>query len=235
MGRFPFPQNQRLPGCTYPTHADAKDASIAYKRFHQEIITGEGARGFFRTRRPDTPDGVVNSTVSEGIAYGMIIAVMLDDQALFDAFWQYALCFMNPNGFMSWYIAPDGSKALGSGGATDSDEDMAWALVMAHRQWGGHGSLRETYLSYAQRQIERLWQFEIDHDAFDGMLLPGDEWRGQNVFNPSYFAPHQYRLFGEISGNREGFSRVIDRGYDIVFKSLNDVSQNRDNGLVPAW
>ncbi len=235
MGRFPFPQNQRLPGCTYPTHAEADDARLAFTRFRDDIVTADGARGFLRTRRPDTPDGVPNTTVSEGIAYGMIIAVMFDDQALFDSFWQYALCFLNPNGLMSWYVAADGSQALGSGGATDSDEDMAWALVMAHRQWGGQGSLGETYLSHAQRQIDRLWQFEVDHGAFPGMLLPGDEWRGQNVFNPSYFAPHQYRLFGEISGNHAGFARVIDRGYAIVAASLNEASGNTDNGLVPAW
>jgi endo-1,4-beta-D-glucanase Y len=235
MGRFPFPHNQRLAHLSYPTHADPEDARLAFTRFKDEIVTAEGARGFLRTRRPDTPDGIANSTVSEGIAYGMIIAVMFDDQPLFDALWQYASCFLNTNGLMSWYIAPDGSRALGSGGATDSDEDMAWALVMAHRQWGGMGSLGETYLSHAQRQIDRVWQFEVDHDRHAGMLLPGDEWRGQNVFNPSYFAPHQYRLFAEISGNRDGFSRVVDRGYEIVFASLNETSGNADNGLVPAW
>ena len=235
MGRFPFPQNQRLPGCIYPTQANARDARLAFLRFKEDIVTADGARGFLRTRRPDTPDGVVNSTVSEGIAYGMIMAVMFDDQPLFDAFWQYALCFLNANGLMSWYIAPDGQSVLGSGGATDSDEDMAWALAMAHRQWGGRGSLAETYLSHAQRQIDRLWQFEIDHEARAGMLLPGDEWRGRDVFNPSYFAPHQYRLFGELSGNRDGFERVIERGYQIVERSLNPASGNRENGLVPAW
>jgi endo-1,4-beta-D-glucanase Y len=235
MGRFPFPQNQRLPSCIYPAQAQHKDARIAFLRFKEEIVTAEGARGFLRPRRPDTPDGAPNSTVSEGVAYGMIIAVMFDDQPLFDAFWQYALCFMNQNGLMSWYIAPDGSSALGSGGATDSDEDMAWALVMAHRQWGGRGSLRETYLSYAQRQIERLWQLEVDHGERAGMLLPGDEWHGRDVFNPSYFAPHQYRLFGEIAGKAAEFQSVIDRGYAIVESSLNAHSGNADNGLVPAW
>ncbi len=235
MGRFPFPQNQRLSGCIYPAAADAEDARQAFLRFRDDIVTSEGARGFLRTRRPDTPDGIADSTVSEGIAYGMMIAVAFDDQPLFDAFWQYALCFMNDSGLMSWYIAPDGSRALGSGGATDSDEDMAWALVMAHRQWGGHGSLRETYSSYAQRQIERVWRLEVDHGLFPGMLLPGDEWRGQNVFNPSYFAPSEYRLFGEVSGERRGFQQVIDRGYEIVFASLNEANQNRENGLVPAW
>ena len=235
MGRFPFPHNLRISRCSYPTGADPEDARLAFLRLRDEIITAKGARGFLRTRRPDTPDGIPDSTVSEGIAYGMIIAVMFDDQPLFDALWQYALCFLNANGLMSWYIAPDGSQALGSGGATDSDEDMAWALVMAHRQWGGQGSLPETYLSHAERQIERVWRCEVDHDRFPGMLLPGDEWRGQNVFNPSYFAPHQYRLFGEVSGERAGFARVVERGYAIVFASLNETSGNAQNGLVPAW
>jgi endo-1,4-beta-D-glucanase Y len=67
------------------------------------------------------------------------------------------------------------------------------------------------------------------------MLLPGDEWQGRNVFNPSYFAPHQYRLFGEVSGNRAEFQSVIERGYAIVESSLNAGSGNADNGLVPAW
>jgi endo-1,4-beta-D-glucanase Y len=235
MGRFPFPQNQRLSHLTYPRHASPDDVRRAFKAFREEIVTADGARGFVRTRRPDTPDGVANSTVSEGIAYGMIIAVAMDDQALFDAFWRYALEFMNANGLMDWYIAPDGSKALGVGGATDSDEDMAWALVMAHRQWGGSGALGESYLSHAKRQIDRVYEFEVDHGKWPDMLLPGDDWRGQNVFNPSYFAPHQYRVFGEVSGNVEGWQRVIDRGYEIVEASLNERNGNRENGLVPAW
>ncbi len=227
--------NQRLPGLCYPAQADAADARRAFLRFREEIVTADGAGGFLRTRRPDTPDGVANSTVSEGIAYGMIIAVAMDDQPLFDAFWQYAMKWFNPNGLMAWYVAPDGSKMLGQGGATDSDEDMAWALVMAHRQWGGSGSLGETYLSHARRQIDRVYELEVDHGSWSDMLIPGDEWRGQNVFNPSYFAPNQYRLFGEVSGNVAGWQRVIDRGYAVLEGSLNQRNGNQDNGLVPAW
>lgn len=235
MGRFPFPRNQRLSHCTYPRAANSDDVRRAFQAFREEIVTSDGALGFLRTRRPDTPDGVANSTVSEGIAYGMIIAVAMDDQPLFDGLWQYALAFMNANGLMNWYIAPDGSKALGVGGATDADEDMAWALVMAHRQWGGKGSLKESYLSYAKRHIDRVYEFEVDHDKWPDMLIPGDDWRGHNVFNPSYFAPHQYRIFGEVSGNVEGWQRVIDKGYEIVEASLNARNGNRENGLVPAW
>jgi endo-1,4-beta-D-glucanase Y len=205
----------------------------ALARFRAEIVTSEGANGFLRTRRPDTPDGVANSTVSEGIAYGMLISVMVDDQPSFDAFWHYARHWGNGCGLMSWYIAPDGSRALGEGAATDADEDMAYALVMADRQWRGSESTR--YLDAAKRQIERIWEFEVDHGEFSDMLLPGDEWRGRNVFNPSYFAPNQYRVFGEVSGNVAEWQSVIDRGYQVIERSLNEASGNRENALVPAW
>jgi endo-1,4-beta-D-glucanase Y len=234
MPRFPFPQNQRLAHLCYPAAADHRDVLAAFDAYRDEIVTADGARGFLRPRRPDTPDGVPNSTVSEGVAYGMLIAVMLDEQALFDAFFGYALEFANDNGFMCWYVSPDGERALGTGAASDADEDIAWALVMAHRQWGGRGALGESYLDHARRQIDRIWQFQVDHDHFPHLFKPGDEWR-PDVFNPSYFAPNQYRLFGEVSGNVADWQAVVDRGYEVVAASLNEASGNRDNGLVPAW
>jgi endo-1,4-beta-D-glucanase Y len=234
MSRHPFPHTRKLEHLCYPSQASPEDALRAFEAWRGEIVTADGARGFLRARRPDTPDGVANSTVSEGIAYGMIIAVLCDQQALFDDFYRYALCFENKSGLMDWYIAPDGSRPLAVGAATDSDEDIAWALVMAHRQWGGHGALAEPYLALAKRQIERVWECEVDHDLYPDMLLPGDDWRGQNVFNPSYFAPHQYRIFAEVTDN-PGWLRVIDRGYEIVFASLDARRGNRENGLVPAW
>lgn len=235
MGRFPFPHDQRLRHLSYPRDASAEDARAAFMRWRAEIVTSDGARGFLRTRRPDTPDGQANSTVSEGIAYGMIIAVMFDEQALFDGFWSYARCFLNKSGLMDWYIAPDGSHPLGVGAASDADEDMAWALLMAERQWGGRGSLSETYLSTAQRLIDAIFSTEVDQKEWPDMFLPGDDWRGKNVFNPSYFAPNQFRLFGEATGNMSGWQRVIDRGYEIMELSLSPENGNEHNGLVPAW
>lgn len=235
MGRYPFPHNQRLPHCVYPQQADHADVVFAFQAFRDEIVTREGARGFARTRRPDTPDGVANSTVSEGIAYGMLIAVMMDDQILFDDFWNYAQCFLNKSGLMDWYIAPNGEQALGVGAATDADEDMAWALIMAERQWGGRGACREAYLDSARRLIDAIYETEVDHQRWPDLLLPGDDWRGRDVFNPSYFAPNQYREFGDLTGNREGWQRVIDEGYRVLFRSLNQTNGNADNGLVPAW
>ena len=230
-----FPQNQRLPHLCYPSSADVSHVLRAHRAWKDEIVTSQGADGYLRTVRPDTPDGQPYSTVSEGISYGLLISLMMDDQPSFDAFFRYADRWSNENGLMCWYIAADGSKALGTGGASDADEDIAWALCLASERWGGRGSLDQSYESLAARQIRRIFEFEVDHDRWPDMFLPGDEWRGKNVFNPSYFAPYQYRLFGELTDEVSGWARVVDRGYEILDRCLNERSGNETNGLVPAW
>jgi endo-1,4-beta-D-glucanase Y len=232
--RFPFPQNTKLPRCTYPTAPNAEDARRAYERWKREVVTADGAGGHMRVKRPNSPGAETNSTVSEGIAYGMMIAVAMDDRTLFDEFWKYSQLWINGNGLMHWYINAAGTQVLGTGGATDSDEDIAWALVMADRQWGGQGSLDDTYLNLAKRQIQAVWDHEIDHSR-EGFLLAGDEWGGNIIFNPSYFTPNEYRIFGQVTDNVEGWNQVIDTGYAILERSLNQASGNAENGLVPAW
>jgi endo-1,4-beta-D-glucanase Y len=230
---FPFPQEKRYAACSYPKNAGANDARKAYEAWKSELVTGDGAGGHLRVRRPNSPGGEVDSTVSEGIAYGMMLAVVMGDQPLFDALWQYTQLWLDERGLMHWYINAAGTMPLGKGGATDSDEDMAWALVMADKQWGGGGALGEPYIEIAKKQIERIWDHEVDHDHND-LLLPGDQW-GAVLFNPSYFAPSEYRVFGEVTGKTAEWARVIDTGYAVIAKSLNAQSKNVDNGLVPAW
>ena len=130
------------------------------------------------------------STVSEGIAYGMLIAVYMgtkDDQMLFDDLWKYSQAHLNGNGLMNWAIASDGTGVTGTGGATDADEDIAFALLMADKQWGSAGSLN--YLNLAKAQINNIWLHEIVDSKLAG---PGDSWGPTDLWkniNISYFAP----------------------------------------------
>ena len=105
---------------------------------------------------------------------------------------------------------------------------------MADRQWGGGGSLDDTYLNYAVDLIDAMWDHEIDHGRND-MPWPGDSWGGWDITNISYFAPAYYRVFGEVTDNEVGWNDVIDASYAIIDRSLNEASGNQDNGLVPAW
>jgi endo-1,4-beta-D-glucanase Y len=229
---FPFPQNRESALCTYPAYRNA-DVRRAYERWKRETVTADGASGHLRVKRLTRDLGLEpGSTVSEGIAYGMLIAVYMNDQPLFDELWKYEQRWVNGNGLMDWYINAAGTERLGTGAASDADEDMAWALLMADRQWGGHGSLTESYLELARAQIDRIWQHEIHESK---LLKPGDAWGDWDTINPSYFAPSYYRAFGEVTGNTAAWEAVIKTVYDTIDNTLNETNGNITNGLVPAW
>lgn len=227
-----FPFNAPSQYCVYPSNYDNADVLRAYEVWKETVVTSEGAGGFLRVRKPDT-SGMIDWTVSEGIGYGMLLAVYMNDPELFDGLWKYTLLHLNGNGLMMWEIKPDGSPD-DTGAATDGDEDMAWALIMADRLWGGSGTLDDTYLNYAKNLIDAIWEHEIDH-ARDYMVKAGDNWGDVDITNPSYFAPAYYRVFGEVTGKTEDWNKAVESSYRILNNSLNAQSGNADNGLVPAW
>lgn len=233
---FPFPSNLGPgPYCKAVPGSDPADARKAYELWKKTLVMREGANGFRRVVRPDTPDGVVNSTVSEGISYGMILAVYFNDQPLFDDLFRYSQRWANERGLMHWYINPAGTEACPGrkdcGAASDADEDIAFALVMADRQWGGKGALDKSYRDYALRQIALVKQYEVTPGY---VFTPGDEWEG-DIVNLSYFAPAFYRIFGQYSNDEAFWENVIDVNYALLFDTLNAKNGNADNGLVPAW
>src|SRR4029078_13712125 len=101
--------------------------TAAYAKWKTEILTSDGAGGFLRTRRPNSSGAEVNSTVSEGIAYGMVRSVYADDQPTFDKLWQYSQKWLDGNGLMNWYINAAGTQVLGTRGASERAEDIGLA------------------------------------------------------------------------------------------------------------
>jgi Glycosyl hydrolases family 8 len=250
---FPFPQNRQTSSCVYPTNYDNNDVMAAYTKWKGDLITSTGAGGFQRVQRTTSdplgsPSGAtpLNSTVSEGIGYGLIIAVYMGDQSLFDNLWKYEQAHLDSNGLMNWSVDASGNTTMvngmtvGQGAATDADEDMAWALVMADKQWGGQGTLSKTYASYALQQIQNVWNHEITDSKLAG---PGDGWPGSawDNINVSYFAPAYYRVFKQIDSthdwdavNQTVFDTILGPSDDFS-KALSSGNKNQTNGLVPAW
>jgi hypothetical protein len=236
---FPFPQNREASGCFYPTGYVNQDVRAAYDKWKLDTVTSAGAGGFRRVKRTQSdftgPTGLeLESTVSEGIGYGMLAAVYMGDQALFDDLWKYEQLWAAPTttGLMDWYINAAGNKVLGLGPATDADEDMAFALVMASRQWGGQGSLASNYLDVAKDLITKIWNNEI----YQSKLLRPGNWGDWSTVNISYFAPAYYRVFDVVDTDpSHDWPAVIATAYDTITNSLNAANKNQSNGLVPAW
>jgi endo-1,4-beta-D-glucanase Y len=234
---FPFPQNRSMAGCVFPTGNLNADVVAAYNQWKNDTVTTNGANGFRRVQRTSS-DGVsmstpANSTVSEGIGYGMLIAVYMNDQSLFDDLWKYEQGFLDKYGLMDWAISSDGKTRTGTGAATDADEDMAFALVMASQQWGGQGSLSKKYSDYALGQIDNIWNNEIYQSK---LIRNGDTWGDWNNLNISYFAPAYYRVFDMIdTDTTHAWADVVTTVYDTITAALNASNKNMSNGLVPAW
>jgi endo-1,4-beta-D-glucanase Y len=213
-GPFPYPQNKKPQYCTLTTVANASASvkSIYDGWKSQYVVTASPG---YRVQRPENS----NDTVSEGIGYGMLAAVYMGDQTTFDGLWQYAKAHFDSRGLMNWKIQSSGTVASdGMGSATDADEDMAWALIMASGQWP-----TGTYLADAKNIISALRTNVI---AGDYTLKPGDAWGGSNKTYPDYFSPAYLRVF-KIVGADPIWDKVIDRNYEILAQVSGQY------GLVP--
>ena len=210
---YPFPQHRLSSSCAYPTNcndADVRTSWDTYKARH--IVTASPG---LRVQRPSDN----NDTVSEGMAYGMLFAVFMNDKATFDGLWQHAQARRNGKGLLRWHYDANGS-AIGSGAdnaATDADEDAAFALIMADKQWGNYLAAANTHLTSIMNNMV----------AGDNTLKPDDVSTGD--VNPSYFAPAYYRVFAQASGNAR-WMQVLDRAYTLLELCAHDTT-----GLVPDW
>lgn len=226
-----FPYNAQYPyGISSSASTQAESQSMLeaeWQSWKSTFITTSGAGGFQRVQR----DAATNfDTVSEGLGYGMILAVYFEDQTLLNNLYGYVKLHRNSNGLMNWHIDPNGNVTTNDGGkdaATDADEDIALALIFADKKWGSSGSVN--YANEAKTILQNFMLHGVE--AGTNVLKPGDTWGGSTTTNPSYFAPAWYKVFAKFTGDNR-WNQVADKCYDIVNKVK---SYNSNTGLVPDW
>jgi glycosyl hydrolase family 8 len=216
-GSFAFPQNKKYSHCTYPASFDPSAVCHAYSIWYAGITTTTGAPVGRRVFDKTNDSG---NTTSEGMGYGMLIAVYMSDKPAFDALWQYANHFFNDN-LMSWHISSTGG-VIDPHSAADADQDMAWALLMASKQWGGSPSWGgSTYLASATMMMSAILSEEITGN------LPTDGDYMAPVTHPDYAAP-DYNAEFATAGGGSGWNSVS--GAEYTYFSQN---QNGTSGLIP--
>ena len=128
---------------------------------------------------------------TEGMSYGMMMAVQMNRKDIFDRIWKWSKKYMymesGPNaGYFCWSNKPDGTKNA-EGPAPDGEEYFAMALFFAARRWGdGEGvfnyteQAREILRSFFEANTPR--SFTVTHKASEsnkkyliGLLNAGGE------------------------------------------------------------
>jgi endo-1,4-beta-D-glucanase Y len=208
----PFPKDKTYSGCTKPPAAKGKHIVDAYKAWKAKYVTGSG--NDTHVVSPEIDNG---ATVSEGIAYGMLIAVYMGDKTLFDGLWGYWQAHsISGAKLMNWKIPG------GNGSATDADEDAAFAVLMASKQWpsGGYS---------ATGIIGDVWSKDID--GSNHLPKGGSNYADASgtVTNASYFAPAFYREFAKADSGHD-WGAVVTASYAAINGSISG-----SNGLIPAW
>ena len=172
--------------------------------------------------------------VSEGVGYGMLVALYANDQASFNKMWDEANSTMWGKCYYNWQMSVDG-KIVGMGAASDAEEDIALALIFADKlvsagKWKAYTSTKfgYDYKTHAQKILDCMWSSE--QVTSDGILAPGAGWGGRSFVNPGYFSPAWYKIFAKFDSNGDRWNKVVDKSYEIISKS-----PGYNMGMVPDW
>jgi len=179
-----------------PGESHAKVEKAFRQLFHGD---GQEQRVYFETGANANgtlayiTDWANNDVRTEGMSYGMMIAVQLDQKREFDALWNWSNTYMlitdpaNPSvGYFAWSMNTDGTPRS-TGAAPDGEEYYVMALYFAAHRWG-NGSGIYDYQAQADRILRGMRHhpqrtgtppFRI-HPGDPPFIVPEEPWPSPN-------------------------------------------------------
>ena len=181
---------------------------------------------------------------TEGMSYGMMIAVQLNKKKEFDALWKWAKTYMQHSSgerkyYFSWHCRTDGS-VLDSNSASDGEEWFVMSLFFASARWG-NGEGMYNYQAEAQNILNAMLnkkessnERNVITDMFNKkekkvVFVPSGE--ADDFTDPSYHLPHYYELWGKWAANNNKFwYAAADTSRSFFKRTTNPVT-----GLAPDY
>lgn len=171
-------------------------------------------------------------TTSEGQSYALLRSVWLNDKNTFDNVlnWTNSNLKVRGDNLYSWKWGENKNgewTIIDRSNATDADEDIALALILAYEKWND-----KKYLAQAKNTLKDIWNKTVVNIKGNNYLTAGD-WatKDENIkLNPSYFSPYAYRIFAKYD-NKHDWLSLVSSSYDV----LNKASQQSAFYLPPDW
>lgn len=247
----PFPQH--TPYCSLslrPAHVPASELDQAVRAFYA------GWRAKYLRVAPGAKDqrfvdynaegrahkGRDARSVSEGHGYGMLATVLMADGATdstarddFDALYRFFRAHpshLNPD-LMGWLQAgPKLANAEGGDSATDGDLDIAYALLLADRQWGSRGGI--DYAGEARKVMAAILAHEVDPQRWTIQLgdWAHDDPAKSAAMRSSDFMPQHWHTFAKASGDPR-WEKLRDQTYGILAQVFR--ANAPATGLIPDF
>lgn len=190
--------------------ADEKEVQTKVRSAYKQLFFGNEMteRLFYETA---DGDGFISSIDSrdirsEGMSYGMIIAVMMDDKDTFDKLWTFAKTKMQhqdgeKKGYFAWQLRNKAPYVmLDPHSAPDGEEYFVMALMFAANRWGSGSGIYD-YETEANAILHEMVHKEpsrtirpmIDPEHKQIIFSPNPPAAG--FTDPSYHLPAFYELW----------------------------------------
>jgi oligosaccharide reducing-end xylanase len=179
---------------------------------------------------------------TEGMSYGMMIAVQLGKREEFDRLWKWAMTNMYQTdgpyqGYFAWHCDPDGNT-LAANPASDGEEWFVTALLFASARWGDGAGIFN-YRDQAQRILDTmLHKNDEDNGIATNMFDPElkqvvfvPSGRNSTFTDPSYHLPAYYELWARAAERDNGFWTDAAQASRAFFHS----AANPQTGLMPDY
>jgi endoglucanase len=238
----PFPQHvQYFKDAIKPNHISQNQLDHTVETFYTQwkaryvkTVPGNGKPGSFIWF--EGKDG--KQCVSEGQGYGMVITALMagfdpSAKTTFDNLYRCYKAHPAARGkhLMAW-AQYTGGKDVDNTSAADGDMDIAYALLLADKQWGSNGAIN--YLNEAKAIIADVMRYEINPQTWSVILSDAIEPESNDYFDTrtSDFMPANFKAFSMATGDKR-WDKVIDNNYKL-FRHMQDAF-SPDAGLVPDF
>jgi oligosaccharide reducing-end xylanase len=190
-------------------------------------------------------EDILNSDVrTEGMSYGMMIAVQLDKIIEFNRLWKWTKTYMKHcsgahNNFFAWHCNTNGSM-IDSNSASDGEEWFVMALLFASARWGNGEGIYD-YRTEAQSILDAMLNKESEPE-YDGRITNMfNKKEKQVVFvpvveaagftDPSYHLPHYYELWARWADKDNRFwCRAVSASHQFLKRAAHP-----STGLTPDY
>ncbi|WP_294632729.1 glycosyl hydrolase family 8 [uncultured Bacteroides sp.] len=177
---------------------------------------------------------------TEGMSYGLMIAVQFNRQDIFDRLWRWGKTYMQHQegplkGYFAWSCRTDGTRNA-QGPASDGELYYVTALIFASNRWGNDTGIN--YLAEAQHILNcsmekdgsnRVTPFiNLEHKLIT--FVP--DTYGGRFTDPSYHVPAFYEVWARWAndGRADLWRECAKRSREYLHKSIHPVT-----GLSPDY
>ena len=178
---------------------------------------------------------------TEGISYGMMIAVQFNKKDVFDRIWRWSKKYLQHQdgpreGYFAWSINPQTMKRNSEGSASDGELYYVTDLLFAANRWGNNTGIN--YYAEARRILDAMWKKDgtggihpiINTTAKQISFVP--EGGGYEWTDPSYDLPAFYEVWALYAkdGHEQFYRDCADTARAFLHRACDPVTGlNADN------